>query len=85
MSDTTNTTAGLKFTASPVYQAKPDAETTDVTDHLNARLGQLSAMLHLIVGEGLGRFQNMNNTIQEDYLWSCAMISDECKELVERL
>ena len=76
----------LTFTAaSAIYQAKPDASSVDITDHLNAKLGQLSAMLHLIFGEGLGRFNNMNDTIQDNYLWSCAMIADECKELVERL
>lgn len=79
-------TIDLTFTAAKgVYQAKPDAATEDVTDHLNAKLGQLSAMLHLIFGEGLGRFNNMNDTIQDNYLWSCAMIADECKELAERL
>lgn len=76
----------LAFTAaSPIYQAKPDAATEDVTDHLNAKLGQLSAMLHLIFGEGLSRFNNMSDTIQDNYLWSCAMIADECKELAEHL
>ena len=78
--------ANLTFTAAKsIYQANPDAQATDVTDHLNAKLGQLSAMLHLIFGEGLGRFNNMSDTIRDNYLWSCAMIADECKELAERL
>ncbi len=78
--------AALKFTgALAIYQAKPDAATEDITDHLNAKLGQLSAMLHLIFGEGLERFTSMNDAIQDNYLWSCAMIADECKELAERL
>ena len=78
--------ADLKFTAAgAIYQAKTGTRKADITDHLNAKVGQLSAMLHLIVGEGLGRFQCMSDTIQDDYIWSCAMIADECKELVERL
>jgi len=76
----------LTFTAArSIYQANPDAATEDVTDHLNAKLGQLSAMLHLIFGEGLGHFNNMSDTIKDNYLWSCAMIADECKELADRL
>jgi hypothetical protein len=75
----------LTFTAaSAIYQANPDAAPCDITDHMNAKLGQLSAMLHLIFGEGLGRFNNMGDAIQDNYLWSCAMITDECKELAER-
>ncbi len=86
MSDEIKVNADLKFTAArAIYQTKSDAATEDITDHLNAKLGQLSAMLHLIFGEGLERFTNMNDTIQDNYLWSCAMVADECKELAERL
>jgi len=76
----------LTFTAaSAIYQAKPDAAPGDVADHLSAKLGQLSAMLHLIHSDGLENFNNMNATNQDNYLWSCSMIADECKELAERL
>lgn len=86
MSNKSTANADLTFTAAnAIYQANPDAAAGDISDHLNAKLGQLSAMLHLIFGEGLGRFNNMSDTIQDNYLWSCAMIADECKELAERL
>ena len=79
-------TIDLTFTAaSAIYQANPDASSGDITDHLNVKLGQLSAMLHLIFGEGLGRFNNMSDNVKDNYLWSCAMTADECKELAERL
>lgn len=70
----------LSFTAgSPIYQAKPDADANGIANHLGAKLGQLSAMPHLIFDEGLGRFNNMNETAQYNYLWSCAMVADKCK------
>lgn len=86
MSNKSTANTDLTFTAAgPIYQAKPDASTDSITNHLGAKLAQLSAMLHLVYGEGLERFNNMNDTIQDNYLWSCAMIADECKELAERL
>ena len=76
----------ITFTAvGPIYQAKSNATRSDVSDYLNVKLGQLCAMLMMIHGDGLEPFSALNDTLRDDYLWSCSMISDECKELVERL
>ncbi len=76
----------VTFTAGKaIYHANPNAAPGDIADHLTAKLGQLSAMLHLVFGEGLESFENMSDSIKNSYLWSCAMIADECKELSERL
>jgi len=50
--------------AESTCQAEPDASNDDNADHLNAKLGQLSAMLHLNFGENLERFNNMSDTVQ---------------------
>ena len=78
--------SAVTFTAAgAIYQVHPDAKTMDVQDHLSAKLSQLSAMLLLIYGGGFESFNDMNETHRNNYLWSCFMVADECKELVGRL
>lgn len=71
--------------AGPVYAFAPDAKPVDLADQLSARLGQLTAMLNLIIGEGLGRFNGMATQLQDDYLWNCAMLAEECNDLSKAL
>lgn len=67
------------------YLLHGEASTMDVKDHLGARLSQLSAMLIMIHGGGFDSFCQWSEEIQQNYLWACSMLADECKELVEHV
>lgn len=72
----------LHFTAATeLYQLNPQASNTELCDQLTARLGQLTAMLTIVHGAGFEAFSGWNEEIQNNYLWSCSMLADECHEL----
>jgi hypothetical protein len=68
--------------ATTLYSVSGKATRGNAFDHLTARLSQLCAMLSMISGEGLSGFDQYNDKIRGDYLWSCAMMAQECEELV---
>lgn len=67
--------------ASPFYLLHDGVTAMDAQDQLSARLLQLSAMLTMTCGAGFETFSNWSNEIQQNYLWACSMLADECKEL----
>jgi len=68
------------FTAAPgTYAIVGDR--MEVTDQLNARIGQLNAMLSLTYGEQGRTFRNTNDTLQDDFMWSCSMAIQEIQQL----
>ena len=88
VTDTTTRTeeaSRAKFTAysDRVFQYQAGARATDIQAHLGARLGQLSALLTAIVGEGFEAFDMLNDAHKCNYLWACSMLADECKELAD--
>lgn len=72
---------GFAAPASPFYLLHGDVTAMDAQDQLNARLLQLSAMLTMTCGAGFETFSNWSNEVQQNYLWACSMMADECKEL----
>lgn len=68
-----------------LYQLKDDASQVDIIDQLNARLGQLSAMLTMTCGTGREHFDQWSDGVKGNYLWAASMIADECKELALHL
>lgn len=76
----------LHFTATAgLYQLSPTASSLWLRDHLSARLDQLAAMLTVVRGDGFDVFSNWSDQIQHNYLWSCSMIAEECRELAEHI
>lgn len=74
--------AALHFTASNgLYAIAPGALTLTAVDQLTARLSQLSALLTMTTGSGFGSFNQWNDDIRSNYLWCCAMMARECKQL----
>lgn len=68
-----------------VYSMSPRASSDDVYNHLSARLSQLSAMLAMTFGGGYEAFKSNSDCTQENYLWACSMLADECEELADVL
>jgi hypothetical protein len=64
-----------------LYQLRPEASQLDILCQLQARLSQLDAMLTHVTGNGSETFQNWNDRLQDNYLWGCRMITNECKDL----
>ena len=83
----THTDNTLSFTASgaSLYQLKASVHPLDVIDQLTAQLGQLSAMLSTVTGEGIDNFLSLSQHTQNRYLWGCQRLSDECRELATHL
>lgn len=52
-----------------------------VKNQLTARLAQLDAMLQVVIGDGIQTFGCMSEGIQEDYLYGCSMMAQECRQL----
>ena len=77
---------GIEFAAAgKLYQIHPDATSADARDQLSARLSQLHSMLIITHGCGLESFENWSDDIKDNYLWGCAMLAKECKELVRHI
>lgn len=82
---TTNRTSAAKalsFTAAPgLYALATDADQVAIVDHLQTRLDQLAAQLQIIHGDGFESFNLWSEEIRKNYLWSCSMAAEECREL----
>lgn len=76
-----NFSAGVR----PLYTIAPDATADDVHSMLTAKMAHLDAMLHATYGETGESFRRFNSQIQDEFMWSCGMISQECRELFEQL
>ena len=70
---------------SQVYQLRPDVGELDLVDELDAKLTHLRAMLQQTYGGSGESFRNYNNHIQDNYMWACATLADECQVLLAGL
>ncbi|HRI91467.1 MAG TPA: hypothetical protein PLS93_07435 [Accumulibacter sp.] len=77
----TRTAFNFPSGASSVYAIANGASAGDLSDHLDTRLAHLSALLCMTYGEGGEAFRNHNNQIQDEYMWACSQLADECREL----
>jgi hypothetical protein len=76
----------MQFAATPtLYALDPAATHDDVSAHLSARLGHLRALLRMTYGAGYTAFAEYGAETQENYLWACSSIADECAALLELL
>lgn len=57
----------------------------DIADVLSKKTAQLSAMLTVIYGGGYEAFQECEDKIKDNYLWACADLAKEIKDLTEQL
>ena len=64
-----------------LYTLADGAERDDIQSTLSAKLGQLKAMLKITYGASAESFHNYNREIQENYMWACADLAEECKVL----
>jgi len=80
-----NTPLAFPAPASPVYQFADNVDTLALTDQLTARQAQLQALLAMTHGNAGDTFRRMNADQQEHYLWACAMIADEARELTQAI
>lgn len=62
---------------------RPGASADDVANWLNARLGMLDAMLVLTYGEAPAL--DLPDDMADSYLWACAELASECRELYSEL
>ena len=53
-------------------------------DELMAKLAMLTANLTVICGEGFDSFNRHNEDIQQNYIWGCSTLADECHSIVKR-
>ena len=53
----------------------------DLIDALDAKLSQLSSMLVFTYGCGGSAFRSYTDEIQDNYMWACSNLADECREL----
>lgn len=57
-------------------------DTLDRFDLLQQKLAQLDAMLNMSYGCAGEAFRNMNDALQDNYLWACSTLATECVDLV---
>jgi hypothetical protein len=87
--ETTNTTtisgnAKSEFTTVPgVYEIS--GSKMDITDQIACRIQQLEAMLAMTFGESGESFRNMNDDLQDNFMWSCSSAIKEIRQLLDLL
>jgi len=54
-------------------------------DTLLKKIAQLEALLHGTYGEAQEGFNSMADELRDNYLWACADLAGECKELTCRI
>lgn len=81
----TNSTKAFTAAGGSLYYMNKAASQLDIIDQLSASLGQLTAMLVTVTGEGLENFRALSQENQDYYLWACQSLSVECSELVLHL
>ena len=72
------------FTAVPgLYEIK--GKRMAIRDQINCRMAQLKAMLAMTYGEPGETFRNINDDLQDNFMWSCAMAIKEIRQLLDLL
>ena len=69
----------------PLYQLADGVKGDDIQSTLSAKLSQLHAMLATCYGAGYESFSSYSEAIQDNYLWACSSLAEECKCLAKRL
>lgn len=81
MTANTNTPAGRSFALrrplSGIYAPAEGADLSDVVEHIDTRIKQLRAMLCSIYGQGGEAFRELNDELQDYFLWSCFDVIEE--------
>lgn len=52
---------------------------------LHDNLGKLSALLAMAYGEGGAQLRRMDDTLQDNYMWTCAELSSRCERIAQAL
>lgn len=76
---------GFTATAGSMYALSTEATRDDVHTQLSARLSHLCALLAMTYGAGYQAFRMYGETTQENYLWTCSSLANECDELLVAL
>lgn len=75
----------MNFTASPGLYAIA-GDTSDMASHISARLAQLESMLNATYGQsGRGFREDLTEAVQDNYMWACAMMAGEIRQLFEAM
>lgn len=53
-------------------------------DELSMRLQMLHANLSIISGDGFDAFKLASRDIQQNYIWGCSLLAEECRGIVIR-
>ncbi|WP_079433281.1 hypothetical protein [Zoogloea sp. LCSB751] len=80
-----NTPMAFPAPTGPLYHLDGNANPLALTDQLTARQSQLQALLAMTHGNAGDVFRRMDASYQENYLWACAMIADEARELTQAI
>lgn len=75
----------ITFATAGCYEFASDATKASLIDQLVARANQLSAMLHMVTGDGFENFETFAEKPRHDYLWACDSLAEEIKELAAKL
>ncbi|MDD3481830.1 hypothetical protein [Azovibrio restrictus] len=68
------------FTAAPgLYEIK--GKQMDVRDQIHCRMAQLEAMLAMTYAEPGEAFRGLNDSLQDNFMWSCGMAIKEIQQL----
>lgn len=68
-----------------VQSSQAPVSAFDTLGKLQGKLAQLTAILNSIYGGGFESFQCLNDTLQENILWACADLSEDCERLADSL
>ncbi|WP_093390251.1 hypothetical protein [Rugamonas rubra] len=61
------------------------AQAENALGQLSRKAGHLSAMLTLIIGDGLDSFDTFNDEIRGQYLWDCSDLTGEISSLSQQM
>ena len=75
----------LNFSASPDFYRLGKVSNLDIFDQLSMQIDRLQGMMKMTCGEQGTAFRTMNDTLQDNYMWACAGLVDECKELLDHM
>lgn len=64
------------------YAVPRSADKSGLLDCLTPKLEQLKAMLFMTYGESGASFRGAIDDIQDNYMWACALLADECAALL---
>lgn len=73
----------IETVTTPVLHKRPIALQT--LDELSAAAAKLDALLTGTYGNSGDAFRDMNDELQDNYLWACAGIAEEIKRLVSSI